>query len=144
MSASYRLSRVSRAPTAKKNWYLTRCIYDRQRQRELIEDSVEEVLEGNLSGDYGCTPEDDDELEIVRARGGNLLADLNIYAPILKDESFREEREWRIVSLPLMSSSKNLCFREGQSLLVPYSKFPLSYNDLAFRLKEVVIGPTRD
>lgn len=132
------------AATARKNWYLARCIYDPQRQREIIQNLVEEVLEENLSGDYGFTPEDDDELEIVRARGGNLLADLNRYAPILKDESFSEEREWRIISRPLMSSSKDFCFREGQSLLIPYSRFPLSYNDLAFRLTQVVIGPTRD
>lgn len=131
------------AATAKVNWYLARCVYDPQRQREIIQNLVEEVLEENLSGDYRFTPEDN-ELEIIRARGGNLLPDLNIYAPILKDESFNEEREWRIISRPLMSSSKDFCFREGRSLLIPYSKFPLSYNDLAFRLKEVVIGPTRD
>lgn len=132
------------AATSKKNWYLARCIYDAKRQREIIQNLVEEVLEENLSGDYGYRPEDDDELEIVRARGGNLLAYLNRYAPILKDESFSEEREWRIISRPLMNSSKDFCFREGRSLLIPYSKFPLSYDDLTFRLKEVVIGPARD
>lgn len=132
------------AAASRKNWYLAPCIYDPRRQREIMQNLVEEVLEENLSGDYGFTPEDDDELEIVRARGGNFLADLNRYAPILKDESFSEEREWRIISRPLMSSSKDFCFREGRSLLIPYSKLSLSYDDLAFRLKEVVIGPTRD
>jgi hypothetical protein len=132
------------AAASKKNWCLAPCIYDPKRQREIMQNLVEEVLEENLSGDYGFTPEDDDELEIVRARGGNFLADLNRYAPILKDESFSEEREWRIISRPLMSSSKDFCFREGQSLLIPYSKFPLSYDDLKCRLTEVVIGPTRD
>jgi hypothetical protein len=33
---------------------------------------------------------------------------------------------------------------EGRSLLIPYSKFPLSSEDLKFCVHRIVIGPTPD
>jgi hypothetical protein len=35
-------------------------------------------------------------------------------------------------------------FREGMSLLIPYYKLPLGGEGLAFRVHEVVVGPTPD
>jgi hypothetical protein len=75
---------------------------------------------------------------------GVLCFGLNRYAPILKDESFKVEEEWRVISQPLRNTSEGFCFREGQSLLIPYSKLQLSYENLPFSLHEVVIGPTPD
>jgi hypothetical protein len=62
----------------------------------------------------------------------------------LKDPSFREEREWRIISRPLTSSRGLFDFREGSSLLVPYYKVSLAGDGLAFSVHEVVVGPTPD
>jgi hypothetical protein len=130
------------AATAAKGWYLAPCVYDPLQQRDIIRALVEEVLEENLSGATGNEANmDEDELLQL---GGNLRAYLNRYAPILKDESFRAEKEWRVISRPLMNSARSFDFREGRSLLIPYSKFPLSSEDLKFRLHEVVVGPTRD
>jgi hypothetical protein len=132
------------AATAIKAWYLARCVYDRLQQREIIRSLVEEVLEDNLSGaTVNETNEDEDERS-VRLGGGNLLPYLNRYAPILKDESFRAEKEWRVITGPLSGSSQSFDFRPGRSLLIPYSKFPLSGKDLKFRLSKIVIGPTGD
>jgi hypothetical protein len=77
-------------------------------------------------------------------RGGSLPAFLHRYAPILKHPSFREEREWRIISRPLMNSLKSFDFREGNALLVPFYKFPLCAEHLPFNIHEVVIGPAPD
>jgi hypothetical protein len=131
--------------TDRKGWYLAPCVYKPAKQREIIRLLVEEVLEEHLSRDYGFSATEKDEEGIsLRGSGGSLLAYLNRYAPILKDESFSEEKEWRVISRPLINQSADFSFREGQSLLIPYSKFPLSYDDMPFRLKEVVIGPTPD
>ena len=43
-----------------------------------------------------------DRHKVPNPRGGSLVAYLNRYAPILKHKSFEEEREWRIISRPLM------------------------------------------
>lgn len=131
--------------TKRKEWYLAPCVYEPAKQVELIRLLVEEVLDEHLSGDYGFSAAEKDEEGIsLRGGGGSLLAYLNRYAPILKDASFSEEKEWRIISRPLINQLPDFSFREGQSLLIPYSKLQLSGPDMPFRLKEVVIGPTPD
>jgi len=133
------------AAAAIKEWYLAPCVYDPLQQLEIIRSLVEEVLEENLSGATGDEIyEDGNERSVHLEMGGNLVAYLNRYAPIFKDESFRAEKEWRVISRPLFNSSKSFDFREGRSLLIPYSKLPLSGEDLEFRLHKIVIGPTPD
>jgi hypothetical protein len=133
------------AATAAKEWYLAPCVYEPLQQRDIIRSLVEEVLEENLSGATGNETNMDEDVRNVHLQlGGNLLTYLNRYAPILKDESFHAEKEWRVISRPLFNSSRSFDFREGRSLLIPYSKFPLSSEDLKFRLHRIVIGPTPD
>lgn len=131
------------AAAAVKQWYLAPCVYEPLQRREIVRSLVEEVVEENLSG--AASNGMDEEMRSVHLQlGGNLLAYLYRYAPILKDESFRAEREWRVISRPLINSSRSFDFREGRTLLIPYSKFPLSGENLKFRLHKIVIGPTRD
>ena len=132
------------AATAAQGWYLAPCVYDPIQQQDIVRSLVEEVLEENLSGATGDETMDKEERSIHLKLGGNLRAYLNRYAPILKDESFREEKEWRVISRPLFNSSKSFEFREGRSMLIPYSKIPLSSEEFTFRLHKIVIGPTPD
>lgn len=134
------------AATAAKDWYLAPCIYDPSRQREIIRSLVEEVLDEIVSGNIEEGGEEDEYIREARMGGtGNLLVYLNRYAPILKDESFSAEKEWRVISRPLSSKSKDFCFRAGRSLLIPYSKFPLVLpGESKLRLQRIVVGPTQD
>lgn len=118
-----------------ESFYLAPCIYDRSKQRELISALVEEVLEENIEG----TPWDDED---HIPRGGNLCAYLHRYAPILKDPSFKEEREWRVISRPLSCKFERFEFRPGNSMLIPYYRFPLSNEKVLFDVHEIVVGPT--
>ena len=129
------------AATKKEGWYLAPCIYDPGDQRILIRSLVEEVLEQNIEGKKTAKTEME---EGYWERGGSLAAYLHRYAPILKDRSFCEEREWRLISRPMVCQRELFDFREGSSLLIPYYKFPLGGDDLAFRVHEVVVGPTPD
>jgi hypothetical protein len=129
------------AATKKEGWFLAPCIYDPSEQRTLIRALVEEALEQCIE------KKNTDDLLMDRdywARGGSLGAYLHRYALMLKDPSFREEREWRIISKPLMSSRDLFSFREGSSLLIPYYKVFLARDGLEFRVHEVVVGPTPD
>lgn len=130
------------AATAAQSWYLPACVYDPLQQQDIIRALVEEVLEENLSGVPGSETMDEEERSIHLQLGGNLRAYLNRYAPILKDKSFCEEKEWRIISRPLFNSSRSFDFREGRSMLIPYSRIPLSSENLEFRLHKIVVGPT--
>ncbi len=131
-------SKVLRAATEKQQWFLVPCIYDPATQRSLVRALVEEVLEEILGGPLV----EDEEEDSVLKRLGNLLPYLSRYAPILKDESFKEEREWRIISRPMVC--ERLDYREGKSLIVPYYKLPLCEDNQKLELHEVVIGPTPD
>ena len=60
-------------------------------------------------------------------------------AMMLKDSSFAEEREWRLISMPKMVTA--LEFRQGTSMLVPFFKFALDTRRDAY-LDSVRVGPT--
>ena len=60
------------------------------------------------------------------------------YAPLFKDSSFKEEWEWRIISM----NPINLTFRQGKSFLVPYLEIDLCDEGEHVKVKEVVVGPT--
>ena len=118
-----------------ESFYLAPCIYDRSKQRELIRALVEDVLEENIEGTLW-------EHKYHVPKGGNLCAYLHRYAPILKDPSFEEEKEWRIISKPLSCSFERFEFRPGNSMLIPYYRFPLSNEKVPFDVHEIVVGPT--
>jgi hypothetical protein len=122
---------------AKEQWYLVPCIYDAKVQGELVSALVLEVIEENVAREALGKTE-----EVMLPPGGNLNAYLHRYAPILKDYSFRDEREWRLISRPLNCRSEAFFFREGTSMLIPFYKFPLIDSERHFRLHEIVVGPT--
>ncbi len=121
----------------RENWFFAPCIYDPKKQSELISALVQEVIEQNVAREKSSAKE-----EMPLPPGGNLNAYLHRYAPILKDHSFREEKEWRLISRPLMCSSKAFEFRAGNSMLIPYYKLRLGADPAALKIKEVVVGPT--
>jgi hypothetical protein len=117
-------------------WYLAPCIYDPKEQSDLVSALVSEVLEQNIA--RAAAPEEHDYMP----PGGNLNAYLHRFAPILKDCSFRDEKEWRLISRPLMCSNGSFDFRDGNSMLIPYYKLRLAERASALNLHEVVVGPT--
>jgi hypothetical protein len=120
----------------KHHFHLVPCIYESRKQRVLITSLIakvyDEISKARHSG------------KVHPRKGGNLAAYLHRYAPILKDSSFSDEREWRIISRPLMNGLDDFAFREGNSMLIPYYQFPLEDAGVPFKLVEVVVGPTPD
>lgn len=99
-----------------KSWFVP-CLYGEGEQRALVRALLEDVLQQNMA----IVPKLDFENEHMHLyRHGNLIAHLNLYAPILKHETFSEEREWRIVTRPLMCSGERFDYRPGRSMLTPY------------------------
>ncbi|HEY4354683.1 MAG TPA: DUF2971 domain-containing protein [Acidobacteriaceae bacterium] len=77
-----------------------------------------------------------------------LAFDLFRLAALLKDSSFSEEQEWRLV-LPVMSGSTPtvypIHYRTGSTSLIPYIKFPLMPGRKdPVPLKAVILGPGSD
>ena len=75
-----------------------------------------------------------------------LLLDLFWLAPGFKHESFREEKEWRLVRYPndflqdRPATPIDLRFREGRSSIIPYTSFSLDTNRELLRMK-LRVGP---
>lgn len=85
------------------------------------------------------------ELNSVLHRGNSTLQfDLLRAAPLLKNESFAEEKEWRLV-LPLrqLPNIHPLEFRYTRDALVPYIAYPLNNPGEAgpIRCKDLILGP---
>ena len=120
------------------NSWLVPCLYGEGKQRALVRALLEDVLQENLA----LVPQDDDENEdICLQRHGNLIAYLNRYAPILKHDAFSEEREWRIVTRPLMCRNERFDYRPGRSMLIPYYRIPMVGPDVKFDVERIVVGP---
>jgi hypothetical protein len=130
------LGRAIKAATEREHSWLVPCLYDEEPQRVLVQNLLQDVLdELKRRGAY-------DRNIVPNPRGGNLVAYLNRYAPILKHKSFEEEREWRIISRPLMCSLSRFDFRAGTSMLIPYYRMALSADDSPISIQEIIVGPT--
>jgi hypothetical protein len=131
------------AAVEKQKFFLAECIYDPGTQQDIARALVEEVLEEHLSkspvAEEGEFDESDDSFWKT---GGNLLGYLYRYARMLKDQSFAAEREWRIISRPILA--QHLDYREGRSLIIPYYRLPLWEDGRKTEICEIMVGPTRD
>jgi len=121
-----------RALVDTENGFLVRCVYDAAKQREIARALLEEVADQIIAG----------ETSKFQPSGGNLTAYLFRFAPLFKHDSFSGEREWRIITRPLMCGHHRFDFRQGLSAITPYFRFPLEQEQQPFRLSKVVVGPT--
>jgi hypothetical protein len=67
-----------------------------------------------------------------------------LVSSILKNENFREEKEWRLVCI-VKERSKNypdVKFREGKTMLLPYLNIDLIKGANNIPIQEIYIGPT--
>lgn len=123
----------------------TRCLYEDAEQRAVVSDFLNEF--------YGRS--DESLIEYVKRIGMPLRPDaacdsafrallfvqrMSIVAPAMKNGSFKDEREWRVVYFkPTMTFEPE--YRCGASMLVPYARIPL-VRDGVFHIEEIVVGPT--
>lgn len=115
-------------------FWLVPCQYADDVQKQLIKTLLNDVLDENQNR----KPQDRDDLP----PGGNFLPYLMRYAPILKHQSFQDEKEWRIISRPLPCSSERFEYRAGRSMLIPYYRVSLEAKSEPFTIEQVIIGPT--
>jgi hypothetical protein len=127
---------------------LVPCLYDPTEQIAVIEALVDKVFEENIKRLHDGeklvseNPMNGISTKKLMFPGGNLAAYLNRYAPILKHEAFSAEKEWRIISRPLMCTHDRFGFRSGNSTLIPFYRVPIAHSDRPLEIDEVVIGPT--
>lgn len=119
---------------AKKNGFdLVKCIYDESVHQEKVELIINKAIEIAIM----------EEGDFFEKQCANYFEEELIkLAPTLKDKSFSEEAEWRLVSIV---PTKDLAFRPGKSMIIPYSNISLGdKKELRRALKEVIVGHTPD
>lgn len=64
-------------------------------------------------------------------------------APKFKDESFSEEKEWRLIPNDFIDyRSEQVNFRAGKSSLIPYIDIKLNVDTPYVPIEEIIVGPT--
>jgi hypothetical protein len=129
---------VARQPQiGGKGWVLGRVTYDAAEQRKLASELMAEV--GRRC--HELRDEQKTKLEVLDGGIARLLGVLLQFGPLMKDGSFAEEKEWRLISPPVPHGHGFLGFRPGPSSLLPFVRFGLTKRPNALRLPEVIVGP---
>ena len=122
--------------------WLVPCLYDAGLQRQLVQTLLQDVLQELQENRKRVDQATKGEEYLDLPRGGSLIAYLNRYAPILKHDSFSEEREWRIVTRPLTCCLERFDYRPGRSMLIPYYRIPLAGEEVELAIERIVVGPS--
>lgn len=123
-----------------QNFCLLKCEYGDSEQKSIARQFVNDVINTfRIDGQ-----------DIANQKA---WADFRKTAPRIKDPTFYEEAEWRLVYLPPKSDSggpRNIKFREGKSMLIPYLEIELTElikePDVRKPLEwipEIYVGPTQ-
>lgn len=118
----------------EQGFILGKCIYDGLEQKKMISQILKEAyrIYTNESNEELLSPHD-------RAISSFIHGFVEV-APFLKDPSFSEEEEWRLVSLRNILSS-DLKFKSGKSMIIPYTEVNLINDKKELPFTEIIIGP---
>ncbi len=122
------------------NFFLAPCVYRRENQEVLIKELLDEkltLLEKSLEDTY------EDDIENLLSELSNKFQKSFVrVAPIIKDGSFSEEKEWRIISEPIFIDNQFVNFRTGKSMIIPYFKLNIKNEKGIIPINEIIVGPT--
>jgi hypothetical protein len=81
------------------------------------------------------------ESKPVEDRFAALMTQLTILAPCHKNEKFKDEEEWRLITF-VKSQNDEIKFREGKTVIIPYTEINLKDKDGNLPIESICIGPT--
>lgn len=123
----------------KQGFRLVKCIYDKNKQSDIIESFIKRTLDDYHSNDDYDTS---NNFSTMRSAWENFFD----FAPVLKHPKFEEEQEWRLICKP--KGLYDVKFRPGKSMLIPYTPINISNvskeskRELITWIPEIWIGPT--
>jgi hypothetical protein len=136
---------------AREGWRLEQCVYRPEDQEALLRRELERFYtafeEGRLNDPQGGGSLKPDDPQSDPHFASFLFGFLLVAAPLIKNEAFAEEKEWRLIS-PVTNA--RVLHRAGRHAIVPYRCFPLPvrestvHKDGILDVRRIVIGPTPD
>ncbi len=115
------------------------CIYEYSQQKSIIEKLIIELIKNIVKLSESRNIDEAMKLGIDK-----FLPNFIQVSPTLKDSSFSEEKEWRIISFPLRMDDSRCRFRPGNPSLIPYLEVKLLDSGGKFPVNRICIGPTSD
>jgi hypothetical protein len=131
-----------------QGFQLEECIYCKNKQKAALNKVIDGTLQFIASNWSTTNARSGIDLDAVMKTGGKMrlafALDLMHLAPTLKHPSFYEEREKRLIAIAEPLWQREVKFREGKSMIVPYIKFKLinKKNGESLPIKEIMVGPT--
>lgn len=114
-------------------WRLLQCRYTHSEQRLLVGAAIDQSIQEVATSSADPAYRSDVLWSTILGRVGQI-------APAIKHHDFQEEREWRLVSPPIVNTE--LKTRVGRNSLVQYAVKPLPRRgDGTLPIGEVVVGP---
>ena len=119
---------------------LGKCIYDPDEQNKIITEILDNTVERyrELIKKSSVSVLDADRINIIL----NYMIPLYRLAPLMKNESFAEEQEWRLIVT--LTKNSDISYREGIKWIIPYYKLNMVKSEEFLRVKEIIVGPTLD
>jgi hypothetical protein len=129
---------------AKSEIHLWKCIYDVQGHRDLLHALVDRLLQAYRAekAQRDRPPDAESNHYLIQRFFVSFLQ----IAPIIKNPNFAEEREWRLVSLPIEIDDEayGVCVI-GDRIMQRYElRFPRDADGWCRAIGRVVVGPTKD
>src|SRR6266851_4669429 len=118
---------------------LVPCTYDTIEQGALLAEALDSAVSGVLA--QLATPSRAELDQLVESALGAFVRDFVEIAPSIKHPSFKEEREWRLVSRIVLGKDDQLNFRPASGVLLPYYKLDLDNGDGSIPIRTLVVGP---
>lgn len=135
----------------KNDFTLAKCIYDEDVQIKFINDFVNQFVKIGVTV-YPFDLFDHDNDPDIKKMVRRFYTQLLFVAPLLKNAHFREEREWRLIANkgwelakeydPDPDTVRNIGFRQGASMILPFYRLPLNIGRSNKQLYEIIVGPT--
>jgi len=126
---------------SEQRCFLAPCIYDPQRQAELIDRLFIGIFED--AGLFQHAQKEPQERPDSRKICFDIALDFIVLASLLKHPSFRDEREWRIVTQEISDDHPQIAIREGKLVPIPYFEFELAKPEVELNV-EIVAGPNQE
>ena len=127
----------------EQSYDLGECIYDGDRQREIVK-AVIDAVEALAAIEGPAPPSRAHPSQSYHPTLSKCETAVLRIAALLKNPAFKEEQEWRAVS-PVVADyvHADIEYRPGRSSLVPYKLFKLARaGHTTLELEHVLIGPT--
>lgn len=129
---------------AKQRFLLCKCVYDHTLQYRIVSEIINQFIERYRS----LMVADQVNQELTDKISWEFAQTLARFGPILKHPTFKEEKEWRLISEVIDEKHSQIDFRPGQASIIPYFKFNIDEKDDKLENCDekvlVVVGPTRD